>query len=221
MFDYAKPFTISFVIPGMRQMWGLSAVSASYLPIAGLSGTMVGSVLWGFAADRIGRRATLLWTVGIFSAATVCGLALQYWQSLLACFVMGLGVGGEAPIVFALAAEYLPVRVRGRLLLFLGIVGSTAGYALAAVIATVATALFPDTVAWRLMLKACAWIGRKLCGGCMRLTAGRNCRLLTHCYPASLCRGSRCIKPASVLSVGGPAWIRTRNQRLMRALLCP
>lgn len=151
VFDYAKPFTISFVIPGMRQMWGLSAVSASYLPIAGLTGTMVGSVLWGFAADRIGRRATLLWTIGIFSAATVCGLALQYWQSLLACFVMGLGVGGEAPIVFALAAEYLPVRMRGRLPLFLGIVGATAGYALAAGIATVATALFPDTVAWRLM----------------------------------------------------------------------
>ncbi|MGQ0549640.1 MAG: MFS transporter [Armatimonadota bacterium] len=151
VFDYAKPFTISFVIPGMRQMWGLSEVRASYLPIAGLSGTTVGSVLWGFAADRIGRRATLLWTVGIFSAATVCGLALQYWQSLVACFVMGLGVGGEAPIVFALAAEYLPVRVRGRLLLFLGIVGATAGYALAAAIATVATALFPDTVAWRLM----------------------------------------------------------------------
>lgn len=105
MLDYAKPFTISFVIPGMRQMWGLSAVSASYLPIAGLSGTMVGSVLWGFAADRIGRRATLLWTVGMFSAAALCGLTLQYWQSLVACLVMGLGVGGEAPIVFTLAAE--------------------------------------------------------------------------------------------------------------------
>lgn len=138
VFDYAKPFTISFVIPGMREMWGLSEASASYLAVAGLFGTMVGSVFWGLMADRIGRRTTLLWTVGIFSVATVCGLAMDYWQSLLACFVMGTGVGGETPIVFALAAEYVPARLRGRTLLFLGIVGSTAGYALAALIATAA-----------------------------------------------------------------------------------
>lgn len=136
VFDYAKPFTISFVIPGMRAMWNLSEAGAAYLPVAGLFGTMVGSVFWGFMADRIGRRTTLLWTVGIFSAASLCGLAVEYWNSLLACFVMGTGVGGETPIVFALAAEYIPARLRGRTLLFLGIVGSTGGYALAALIAT-------------------------------------------------------------------------------------
>ncbi len=132
-------------------MWNLSEASAAYLPVAGLFGTMVGSVFWGFMADRIGRRTTLLWTVGIFSAASLCGLAVEYWNSLLACFVMGTGVGGETPIVFALAAEYIPARLRGRTLLFLGIVGSTGGYALAALIATAATALYPDVFAWRLM----------------------------------------------------------------------
>lgn len=151
IFDYAKPFTISFVIPGMREMWNLSETSASYLAVAGLSGTMVGSVFWGFMADRIGRRTTLLWTVGIFSIATICGFAVHYWNALLACFVMGFGVGGETPVVFALAAEYLPVKVRARLLLFLAVIGPTAGYALAALIATGANALYPDVFAWRLM----------------------------------------------------------------------
>lgn len=63
VFDYAKPFTISFVIPGMREMFNLTAVEGSYLAVAGLSGTVVGSFFWGFMADRIGRRVTLLWTI--------------------------------------------------------------------------------------------------------------------------------------------------------------
>jgi putative MFS transporter len=151
IFDYLKPFTISFVIPGMREMWDLSEAEASYLPVAGLSGTAVGALFWGAVADRIGRRTTLLWTVGIFTVGSLCGLMGEYWQSVIACLVMGFGVGGETPIVFALAAEYVPARLRGRSLLFLGIVGSTAGYALAAVVATVSNAIADPSVAWRLM----------------------------------------------------------------------
>lgn len=150
-FDYMKPATLGFVIPGMREMFDLSQTSASYLAVSGLSGTMVGSIFWGFMADRIGRRLVLLWTVGIFSVASLCGLAMEYWQSILACFVMGIGVGGEAPLVFALAAEYMPAKIRGRSILFLGIVGSTAGYAMAAGTAAIVKAFYPEAFAWRLL----------------------------------------------------------------------
>lgn len=151
VFDYQKPATISFVIPGMREMWGLSETSASYLPVAGMTGTMLGSTFWGFMGDRIGRRTTLLWTVGIFSVASLCGLAMDYWQSVLACFLMGTGVGGEVPIVFALAAEYIPARLRGRTILFLGVVGSVGGYALAAGTAAAVKVFYPEVFAWRLL----------------------------------------------------------------------
>jgi len=151
VFDYQKPATIGFVIPGMREMWGLTEASAAYLPAAGMGGTVIGSVLWGFMADRVGRRAALLWTVGIFSIATLCGFALAYWQSLLACFVMGFGVGGEIPVVFALASEYLPARLRGTAVLGLGIAGSMGGYALAAGTAAIVKAFYPEVDAWRLL----------------------------------------------------------------------
>ncbi|MBI1802494.1 MAG: MFS transporter [Chloroflexi bacterium] len=159
IFDYSKPTTISFVIPGMRQMWNLSAVEGSYLAVAGLTGTVIGSIFWGFMADRIGRRATLLWTVAIFSVACLCGLAVEFWNSLLACFVMGLGVGGETPIVFSLAAEYIPARSRGRTLLFLGMVGSLAGYVFAATLATVLRSLTAEVNVWRFM-----WLAQLLPG---------------------------------------------------------
>ncbi|MBI4636935.1 MAG: MFS transporter [Candidatus Rokubacteria bacterium] len=132
-------------------MFNLSQTTASYLAVSGLTGTMLGSIFWGFMADRIGRRVVLLWTVGLFSVASLCGLAMEYWQSLLACFVMGVGVGGEAPLVFALAAEYIPARVRGRTILLLGIVGSTGGYALAAGTAAIVKSFYPEEFAWRLL----------------------------------------------------------------------
>ncbi len=151
IFDYSKPFTVAFVIPGMREMWSLSEASAAYLPMASLSGTAIGVTFWGFMADRIGRRPALLWTVGIFMVTSLCGLAVSYWHSLLACLLMGMGVGGEVPIVFALATEYLPTRIRGRALLFLGVVGSIGGYAVAASTAAIVKAFYPEVVAWRLL----------------------------------------------------------------------
>lgn len=150
-FDYAKPVTLSFVIPGMRAMWKLSAVEGSYLAVAGLSGTVLGSFFWGFMADRIGRRLTLIWTVSIFTISCLCGLGQQYWHSLLACLVMGFGVGGEAPIVFALAAEYVPVKVRAQSLLFMGMIGWLGGYVMAAAIATIFRSFLPESEAWRWM----------------------------------------------------------------------
>lgn len=151
IFDSAKPFSLSFVIPGMRAMWGLSEVDASYLAVAGLTGTTLGSIFWGALADRIGRRTTLLWTIAVFSLATICGLALEYWQSLLACLVMGFGVGGALPIAFALTAEYVPVKARANSLLVLAILGSTGGYAFAALIAWWANSFYPDAFAWRVI----------------------------------------------------------------------
>ncbi len=150
-FDYQKPATLGFVIPGMREMFHLTQTGASYLAVAGLTGTLLGSIFWGFMADRIGRRLVLLWTVGIFSVTSLCGLSMEYWQSLIACTLMGFGVGGEAPLVFALAAEYIPARLRGRTILFLGIVGSTVGYALAAGTSAIAKSFYPEVFAWRIL----------------------------------------------------------------------
>ncbi len=44
-------------------------------------------------------------------------------------------------------------------------------------------------------------------------TAGRSCRLLTQCYPASPCRWTPMRKTR--VNTDGPAWARTRNSRLM------
>ncbi len=38
-FDYQKPATLGFVIPGMREMFNITQTPASYLAVSGLTGT--------------------------------------------------------------------------------------------------------------------------------------------------------------------------------------
>ena len=65
--DAMKPAALSFVAPGMAKEYGLKAATnphgglpVSLLPLSGISGTVIGSLMWGWLADRIGRRSSIL-----------------------------------------------------------------------------------------------------------------------------------------------------------------
>src|SRR5215831_13776945 len=66
--DVMKPTTLAFVVPGMAQEYALRSplnpageIPVAYLPLSGISGTVLGSFLWGWLGDRIGRRASILY----------------------------------------------------------------------------------------------------------------------------------------------------------------
>lgn len=151
--DVMKPTTLSFVLPGMTQEYGLRSplnpggtVPAALLPLAGISGTVLGSFLWGWLGDRIGRRPSILIAAMIFIATSVCGSMPSFALNMVMCFVMGLGVGGMLPIMFTLMAETIPARHRGWLLVLIG--GDVAG----AYILTswLAASLVPE-YSWRIL----------------------------------------------------------------------
>src|SRR5439155_6055127 len=65
--DIMKPTTLAFVVPGMAAEYGLKSPAnptghwpVALLPLAGIGGTVIGSFLWGWFGDKIGRRATIL-----------------------------------------------------------------------------------------------------------------------------------------------------------------
>src|SRR5213075_901544 len=107
--DVMKPTTLAFVVPGMAQEYGLrsplnpaGAVPVAYLPLSGIAGTVIGSFLWGWLGDRIGRRASILFAGIIFIGTSICGSMPDYIWNFVMCFIMGLGVGGMLPITYAL-----------------------------------------------------------------------------------------------------------------------
>src|SRR3954469_21613645 len=130
--DVMKPVTLGFVVPGFGKEYGLKSplnphahTPSALLPLAGITGTVIGSFIWGWLGDRIGRRATILLAGVVFVATSICGSMPSYGLNLLMCFVMGLGVGGMLPITFALLAETIPARHRGWLMVLIG--GDVAG----------------------------------------------------------------------------------------------
>jgi MFS transporter, putative metabolite:H+ symporter len=145
--DIMKPATIGFVIPGGRAEYGLTTLQVSLWPLVALTGTTVGSLVWGLMADRVGRRpATLLATL-MFAGTSICGAMPAYQLNLAMCFLMGASAGGMLPLAYALLAELMPRRHRSWLAVLVGSIGSAGGY----LAASLAAALLMPAFSWRVL----------------------------------------------------------------------
>ncbi|WP_175410334.1 MFS transporter [Streptomyces sp. TRM64462] len=125
--DVMKPMTLSFVAPGVAAEYGLASplnpggtVPVAWLPLAGISGTMAGSFLWGRLGDRIGRRGSILLAGMMFATTAVCGAMPSFTWNVVMCFLMGIAAGGLIPITFTLIAETVPRRHRGWAMVLIG-----------------------------------------------------------------------------------------------------
>jgi putative MFS transporter len=154
--DVMKPTTLAFMAPGAAKEYGLKsplnphahALPVALYPLCGITGTVIGSFLWGWLGDKIGRRASILLAAIIFVAVAVCGAMPVFWANLVVCFIMGLGVGGMLPIAFSLMAETIPARHRGWVMVLIG--GDVAGaYIITSWIASTIAA--PARYGWRML----------------------------------------------------------------------
>lgn len=153
--DTSKPFTFTFILPGVAREYGLStpahhvagALPVGLLPLSGITGTVAGSLLWGFLGDRIGRRASILLACVLFTATAMCGAMAPYGWNIFMCFVMGLGAGGLLPVTYALLTEIVPSRYRGPTVVLVAGLGTALGFL---VTSWLAHWLMP-TFGWRIM----------------------------------------------------------------------
>ncbi|TDC78592.1 MFS transporter [Streptomyces hainanensis] len=75
------------------------------------SGMLVGALVAGNVTDWIGRRATIIASVTLFSAGSaVCALAAGTGSFGAGRFLAGLGLGGLMPICLAVVMEFAPPR---------------------------------------------------------------------------------------------------------------
>ncbi|HEY6786884.1 MAG TPA: MFS transporter, partial [Trebonia sp.] len=107
-----------------------------------------GSLLWGWLADRIGRRSSILYAGLLFVTTSICGAMPGFNWNLLMCFLMGIGVGGMLPISFTLLAETIPARHRGWIMVLIGGVVSGAGYVLTSWLAGALTPHYSWRILW-------------------------------------------------------------------------
>jgi MFS family permease len=84
--------------------------------IFGLTGllSVAGRIVFGIAADRIGRAASATISYGCTAVGTLCLLGLEVWPHVAALYgyalFFGLGFGARGPIITAIAAQLFPGR---------------------------------------------------------------------------------------------------------------
>ena len=143
--DTMKPATLGFVLPGMRAEYGISKSAAALLPLVALTGTTLGSFVWGWLADAYGRRTSILLSTILFVATSICGAMPTFGWNLAMCFLMGCSAGGMLPVVYTLLAEIMPPRHRSWVLVLVGGTGLVGGY----LAASAAAHLFEPGYGWR------------------------------------------------------------------------
>jgi MFS transporter, SP family, arabinose:H+ symporter len=100
----------------IQTLWGLSPGLHGIAMASALYGTVVGSLLGGWPADRFGRKATLLW-IGVlyFVGAVGSALARDVTTFIIARVVGGLGIGISTVVAPMYISEIAPPKHRGRL----------------------------------------------------------------------------------------------------------
>jgi SP family arabinose:H+ symporter-like MFS transporter len=100
----------------IQALWGLSPGVHGIAMGSALYGTVVGSLIGGWPADRLGRKATLLW-IGVlyFLGAVGSGLAPNVGVFIVARFIGGLGIGISTVVAPMYISEIAPPKQRGRL----------------------------------------------------------------------------------------------------------
>jgi MFS transporter, putative metabolite:H+ symporter len=143
--DVMKPATLGFTVPGAMAEYGLTRPQAALLPLSGLTGTMLGSFIWGILADRTGRRGAILAAAIMFIGTSICGTMTTYNGNLLMCMMMGLSAGGMLPIAYTLLAETIPAKHRGWCVVLIGGAGVSGGFLAASAAAT----FIEPVLSWR------------------------------------------------------------------------
>jgi len=100
----------------IQSLWGLSPSLHGIAMGSALYGTVVGSLLGGWPADKFGRKATLLW-IGVLYLIGAVGSALATNVStfIAARVIGGLGIGISTVVAPMYISEIAPPQHRGRL----------------------------------------------------------------------------------------------------------
>jgi putative MFS transporter len=135
LFDF---FLIAFVVPDLADEWDLTFGHAAAMLLAAGVGAIGGSIAWGRAGDRLGRRRPLMAGILLFSLATgALALAPEggWWYIAALRLLVGAGVAGVAVIAVPLALEFTPTRLRTRVVGFVTTAMVPVGIMVAALVA--------------------------------------------------------------------------------------
>ena len=190
-FDF---FILVLVLPNIAADFHTSLKNVAFGLTLTLAMRPVGALIFGYLADRYGRKPTLMTVIVLYSGFELaCAFAPSLTVFLILRAGFGVAMGGEWGVGSSLAMETIPARTRG---IISGLLqeGYAAGYLLAAVLNWVA---FPH-IGWKGMfiVGACpallvffmaknveespAWSARRPSAGDIFRSVGANWKLFLY-----------------------------------------
>lgn len=105
-------------IGGVLERPDTLALGAAQIGASGslyIAGAVMGALVFGRLADRLGRKRLFLLTLAIYAVATLATAFSPGFIFFAVCrFATGLGIGGEYAAINSAIDELIPARVRGR-----------------------------------------------------------------------------------------------------------
>src|ERR1700733_1721528 len=111
---------IGYVAPALAKEWGLTKGALGPVFSAGLFVLMIGALIFGPLADRIGRKNIIIFSTLAFGIGALVTAFVQDVNTLLAVrFLTGLGLGGAMPNTIAMTSEFSPRRRRATMVMIM------------------------------------------------------------------------------------------------------
>jgi MFS family permease len=115
LLDAFEVTIVNNVIGALRDLWRLTNLEASWILSIWFVGIMVGAYLFGYLADRFGRRRLFLLTLLLYGLFTfLTAFAWDYGSFMLLRAFTAVGVGAEYAAINAAISEFIPARHRGK-----------------------------------------------------------------------------------------------------------
>ncbi|WP_457601639.1 MFS transporter [Hydrogenivirga sp.] len=147
--DAFEVVIVGNVLGSMTQSIKLSPFQASLVISGFLVGAIIGSFLFGYLADRFGRKRVFLLTLLLYSLGTfLTGFAWDFYSAFLLRVIAGAGIGGEFAAIHSAIDEFVPARHRGKVDGFV-VASWNIGSILASVVALLLLKNLPPEWGWR------------------------------------------------------------------------
>jgi MFS family permease len=145
MLDAMDVMLFSLILTYLLREFSMDTRTAGFLNSLTLIASAIGGFLFGFIADRVGRKRALMASILVYSiSSAACAFTHTVPQLAFFRFVLGLGMGGEWTTAAALIAETWRAEHRGKAL---GLMQSA--YAIGEAIAALVVAVVYPHFGWR------------------------------------------------------------------------
>jgi putative MFS transporter len=115
MFDSWDSIAIAYVMPSLREEWGLTPAAVGSLISAGYFGQFVGAIALGAIAEKFGRMPVFIAAVVVMAVLALGGAFSPSYQVLMGVrFFQGIAIGGALPVSITYINELAPTKTRGR-----------------------------------------------------------------------------------------------------------